>query len=256
MESDNIELCPLGYAIGGNGMTIAWDSAIEKGDWDELKNKFISVNIETLIRNAMESYEGDDSTQPGLDERIREDIDLFKAYLADVHDARMEVYRIDYDHLTVSKLPNYRVPKTDRQKDMDAKRKRVLRTLGDVIDKTYDRKVHESDYLVSHILLDMVTAPKSTRLIETHTGRIRSYGECNEKLNLTDGERLVVPFNTVTYLLYGEKQLFNKNTKVTKALLDVLLKGQITTLSTETRVNMCIKNNDPLLYKFIKDLLK
>lgn len=256
-ELDNTELCPLGYVIGENGMSIPWDRAISSGKWEEVDKTTIGINIQTLIRNAMESYDSD-TPQSHLSARVREDITFLRQYFEDVHNSSVHVYGIRYDDLDIAQLPNYRHPKTDKQKAGAKIASEALRDLDrDAVDRWYGSRVStDCKYLMTHILYDMAMASTSTKLISSYTGEIRNYMDCSTKLNLTDGERYTVPFNVLTYMMYGDKQLLNKNVSITKKLEKVLNTAKITPLSTESRLTMSIKNFDPLLYKYIRNIIK
>ena len=101
---------------------------------------------------------------------------------------------------------------------------------------------------------DMVSVSHKVKLIESHTGAIKKQSELNSKLNLTDTERLFVPFNDWTYSIFGDGKLLNKNGKVAKLIAPIFQDARITPLSTASRTGMAIKNRDPLLYKFIRNL--
>ena len=252
-----VELCPLGYKIGANAMSIPWDMAIAKGEWADIKNTTIAINIHTLIRNASESWSADNhGPQLKLAQRVEEDIDLLIAYFSDVHDSAVHIYAINYDSTNISKLPNYRVAKTDKQKENAELASKALMALRPRIDKWHSgRVVFEGTHMITHFMYDLALASYGTRLIESYTGKIKRRSELNSKLNLTPEEKLVVPFTKLTYMLYGDKQHLNKNTKLTRNLLKVLLTAHITPLSTESRLSMSIKSNDQILYRFIKDIL-
>lgn len=256
MELPDKEVCPLGYVIGPNGITIPWDSAFEKGDLSSIKGSAIGINIRTLIRNAMNSYDKDPDGQPHLVERVEEDILNIKEYFSNVHDSTVTIYSVPYKRQRIAKLPNFKVPKTPKQ-IMDNKMvESAISRLQPSIDKSYSSSIRDFEFIVSHIIYDMVMAGSSTKLLETHTGAIKNRDALNSKLNLTDGEYMVVPFNSLTYMLYGDKVLLNKNTKVTNKLMDILIDGRVTPLSTESRTDMVIKLRDPVLHKFMKEIIR
>ncbi len=262
-----------GFVIGGNGLSIAWDSAISEGDWTEIKDDVIAINILTLIRNAISAF---DKTYTMHDlmgsnvgviieadvsivkERVEDDIRILTEFFSDVHNSKIHIYSIDYDVLPLAGLPHYKTAKTDKQKIVASFTKRLMNLLKESIDRKYgDRLNFTCGYVVSHILFDLVDTPHSTRLIETHTGAIKSKEEMNSKLNLTAEEKLVVPFTRLTYLLYGDKQLLNKSPVVKSTnLLELLIKANVTPFTTETRLSMAIKNNAPMLFNLYKKVLQ
>lgn len=252
-SGDQPEICPLGYRIGANGITIPWDSAIELGEWGEVKDTTIAINMRTLIRNAHGSFEREGVPQANLAERVREDILLIKEYFRDVHNSAVHIYAIDYDRTYVSKMTNFKLPRTEKQKDEAIMYKNMLKELSLSIDKWHaSRVLFSGDYIISNYIYDMAEAQSHVKLIETHTGAIKSRSELNSKLNLNDAETMVVPFTKMTYLLYGDKVLLHKQTGVTRKLLDVLLAAEITPLSTETRLSMAVKNRDPILHRILR----
>lgn len=250
------EVCPMGYTIGANGITIAWDSAIAEQKWDSLKDTTIHVSMHTLIRNAMNAFADKTSMQTQLVERIEEDVLLLRQYFDDVHGAKLIIYYIDYTKCLISKLPNFRRPKTPLQIAKDKLTKATYDGVKHLVEKTFTTSMSGIEYIISHNLYDMAVASTGTKLIETHTGTIKSRSELNSKLNLNDTEYTIVPFTNLTYMLYGDKSLLNKNTAVTKKLMSVFLDAKVTPLSTESRAGMAIRNRDPLLYRHIKDIIK
>lgn len=255
LDESQVELCPLDYAIGPVGTTVPWDKAFYRGEWEELKGKRIAINIRTVIRNARSSYQGEDTEEMGLTDRVREDMLLIKEYFSDQHDAEVYFYSIRYGNTKLGRLPNFRIPKTDKQKHGAKIEKRVYRDIRDELDGIYDSKVEGvPDYIISHIMYDMVTASSRVKLIETHTGAIKSGELLADKLNLNDMEYMAVPFNMMTYVLYGDGAILNKNTKVTRSLINTLLAANITPLSTESRFTMAVKMRDPILYNHIRKM--
>lgn len=165
---------------------------------------------------------------------------------------------------------NLRAANTDRQRAYKILNAAVLRPFIDnhkeleaetglTVTKTEigPPKDMKSAMVVTHHVVDLLSMPRDTILLESHTGLQKPWTRWNTKL--LNGNQLVrIPFNRLTLQVFGDKTDFSPMaSKVKAALLLLAEERQWGPQTTDERVAWSIRQlRDPFAQEIFLELLK
>jgi hypothetical protein len=237
------------------------------------KRDLIMVNVRTLIRNLLGSFEKEDKVHLEnytLAEALVGEMRVMET-LAVEHSngrCRVEFYTCTYDDLqTKFTRALIKVPTTPLQVAYMGIEKDILKYIKDdfksappVEEYTRNFKDHSGDALiVTHFPIDLLQRYRfnSLSLLESHTGAIKPPLLWNTKLK--DGKEFEnIPFDRMTLQMFGDGVLFAPMPiKIRQRVYSIAIKQQWTPASTKDWIIRGIEaHRDPALEVLVKDLYR
>lgn len=228
----------------------------------------LMVNLRTLVRNAVRAF-GKDYPKASIEvlvDAVQEDVAGIQQVIeyADLK-TELKLYYCDYDDLS-KRFPNAKLVSatTDLQVMYAETTKKVLDALkgtlvsGLTVEITdWKLKGLKDTFLLTHLPIDLLSAKEfpRIRLIESHTGRIKTQAEFQSKLKLPK-DVSYIPFNGLTLQIFGDGATFKEYDKtVKKKVLEAALKSRWHNLTTETRMKDSLKLGDKLTYELVKNMV-
>lgn len=214
----------------------------------------LMLNLSTLFRNAYQAYETDDRkklTSEILYKNILEDITgIYKNInlISTIKEPKMVPYFCTYAGLE-TKFPKAKLwhPKTPLQLAYAELERVTLNKLVNELRTYIVRKdfgipeATDNAYVVTHHVVDLINAPTTVKLLESHTGVIKEKGMWYTKLN--GGEDLKrIPFNSLSISVFGDKSVNFKahEFRYRAALLKIANDNKWTSLTSRERVKLGI----------------
>ena len=248
------------FTEGDSGITIPFDEAIKRGEWDCINNTVIYFNVETLIRNIIGSWVGEIKriTDAEFIQRYDMDLLIITNHFSTVHSSTVVVYKVDYGRF---RFPSFSVVKsgkvrTPKQEELWTMRKRFLKLIPKLSYKDVRDKppiTENGAFIVTHLPVDLLHLHSSVRLIESHTGTIKGRGKFGSKLNVPSSIKLSVPLNPITYAVFGDGVLLGRS-KLTKDFVKLISTSGITPITTYERMRVIVKAKLPLLNNLLSNL--
>lgn len=246
------------------GTSIAFESFEEKG-FGRLRK--IYVNLHTLLRNlhgACGSEWRDTIPFEFFARTLLEELQHIETYMRGV-DATvgLVVYVPSYETLGKA-FPRAVVKevKTPKQKLYSDLTSRVLGSF--IKEKPFPIQTTQHHIpncepgcgVISHHVVDLLSARADTVLIESHSGKHKRSAEWNTKLT-GDGNSPRIPFNRLTLQVFGDGVDFGSNTYVMKkVLLQIANERSWTTATTDDRVGWSIRQHrDPVARALFLEML-
>ena len=246
-------------AIGALGMSVGTSLAFEASGGDFVRTAdTIMFNLRTLVRNAQQAYEKDDSQQSDTSQLVKDvesDLLLIGKWLEQNRKGRpinMVVYYPSYRGIG-SKFKHAILwkPTTEKQKayakliedvcdDIALKHKAVIQKTDINLPEFKGRGV-----IMTHHVVDLTTTNSIGRLflLESHTGAVKPYTQWYTKL--TNGTELYyIPFNHLTIQIFGDKSTnFKSSSHGIKELVKRIAKeNKWTSATSMARVRGTINN--------------
>lgn len=249
------------FETGDNDITIPFEAAIIEGSlrWAPLKHGTVYANIHTLIRNAVGAAKDKHSITPEqIKTRVLKDISNMSLYLESQYECALVVYQVDYGMYHLPRHAKKKKRETPLQKAEDKLLVESNKLLKRYVNLSCGSKFvipasATNRYVLTHMAIDLLNLPSNVKLLESHTGAIKSYTEFNTKLNLKPNERVYVPFNAISLFTFGDKHLIAKQpTDFCKKVLEVCSASNLTPLTTLDRIRFVVQNKQPALFPIIQ----
>lgn len=244
--------------LGTLGISVGTSLAFELDGPKIIKtNDALLFNLNTLIRNAIQSIEGEHKyTAKDIHEFVLEDIKLLAKFIESSRGTKpisLVIYKPDYNALKSSyRHADLWEPTTELQL---AYRKLLNDTLflldnrlGKSI-KTVKHTVPSFDgrgLVLTHHPVDLVGTPVGRlKLLESHTGLIKPFNSWHTKL--TNGSKLInMPLNKLTIQIFGDRSTNFKSQKqkIKQIVEDMAEKNKWTSSTSEARVRQSINNHN------------
>lgn len=244
--------------LGTLGMSVGTSLAFElDGPTIIRTHDALLLNLNTLVRNVIQSIEGDKKYTPtDLENFTLEDIKLIAKYVNQVKGTKaitFTVYKPDYSKLKSSyKYCDLWEPTTPKQLEFDKLLKATLSLLdlrlGNMIKKvkhtvpSFDGK----GVVITNHPVDLIGTPVGRlRLLESHTGVLKPFTSWHTKL--TNGNNLRnMPLNKLTIQIFGDKStnFKSQSTKVKSIIENMAEKDRWTSGSSDSRVRRSILNHN------------
>lgn len=231
---------------------------------------YLYVNIRTLYRNFANAIKAQNILEMDagvLYPKFMEEIEIFEEYLQKYTNGKVEPVFYFPDYRTLNKLlpqAGLRTIKTDQQTKLYDIEQSVYRVMTSKVEEERklakkEKREFEAPYIetgpslprgkgpaliLTHVPSDLLsyTSFPVLKLIESHTGTIKTRDEWNTKLT-GNPERLAnIPFNRFTLQICGDgNHLVMSGTKKMKDYLFSLAdKNNWTTMTTVDRIRFCI----------------
>ncbi len=227
----------------------------------------LMVNLRTLVRNAVNAF-GSKAMRMSVDvlvDAVRADVEGINDYLDYISSkVRLEIYYCDYDDIP-RRFPNaiLKTPHTERQVIMANLANATLAKLRkepihgiDVLNTDWKLSGVNDTLLLTHYYLDLLSAKDfpNLRLIESHTGTVKTKAGFHTKLKLPKGVPNL-PLNGLTIQVFGDGTLFAPQPKeVKKEFSNVAVKREWHALTTETRMFDSLQLTSRPTYDIIRKL--
>lgn len=224
------------------------------------KYQSIYINVDTLYRNLMASVSSqvqNNALDVVILDYLLEDIDIINSVFSVEGNNLIKPYYYSMTYETIKlrapKHVEFRQPNTDRQKLAEAKRLSVISHLLKQSEEIvqFDSAIeffdpNEHSLIITHSVYDLFNyrAVPKLDLLETHTGKLKSYQEWGTKyhpVGKLDIDRL--PFNRRLFWVLGDRVLVKPMPiPVRRALVDVANESKWTPLTTDEKVKFDIAN--------------
>lgn len=199
----------------------------------------LMVNIRTLVRNYREAVKANDVDRIDYHSAALSILAEMKAIPEVIRQSRRNI-EVVYYHQAIEDIkqqfPNatYKRPKTDKQVAVDTYEKFVIRLLmTECINEKFPVQIVKRSPIPRNLITAIYTHyPKDLFwkgsferlfLLESHTGRLKTYVDWYTKLNSIKADNQV-PLNEFTLQVFGDKHLFEGQDKKVKTELKELAK--------------------------------
>lgn len=231
------------------------------------------INVRTAFRNLYSVINNDDKKFVGpehLWHPFLRELDQIKQAVKDVTQGTTQVvyYHCDYSDL-LRRLPHTTLKEatTETQKrnfSIEWNIMQVLLREAEHLDiQTFKTEITgsvQNCLIMTHLPIDLLWAKNfgKLRLLESHTGTIKSKSEWNTKL--TGGKQLTrMPFNHFTLQVFGDNNnlLNGMSPKIRKVVEDLSEQHRWTTVTTLERIRYCVgEMKDPFARDFFIKVLR
>lgn len=199
----------------------------------------LMVNIRTLVRNYREAVKANDVDRIDYHSAALSILAEMKAIPEVIRQSRRNI-EVVYYHQAIEDIkqqfPNatYKRPKTDKQVAVDTYEKFVIRLLmTECINEKFPVQIVKRSPIPRNLITAIYTHyPKDLFwkgsferlfLLESHTGRLKTYVDWYTKMNSIKADNQV-PLNEFTLQVFGDKHLFEGQDKKVKTELKELAK--------------------------------
>ncbi len=199
----------------------------------------LMVNIRTLVRNYREAVKANDVDRIDYHSAALSILAEMKAIPEVIRQSRRNI-EVVYYHQAIEDIkqqfPNatYKRPKTDKQVAVDTYEKFVIRLLmAECINEKFPVQIVKRSPIPRNLITAIYTHyPKDLFwkgsferlfLLESHTGRLKTYVDWYTKMNSIKADNQV-PLNEFTLQVFGDKHLFEGQDKKVKTELKELAK--------------------------------
>ena len=265
MESNT---ATAGYYLGANGMSWPTDIITDDGkELVELIDSTLYVNLETVIRNALNAFEFRDDigkASVSIVTRVEEDIGLLRNFMENNLRSKVVVYWVNYANVKIKGMTSLVVSKTDKAKAMDAVSKTALDGCKHLVDVSYNSEFSNSHanttaktFILTHIAADLIKSSTfpSLSMIQSYTGSILKSSNFNHKLKIDKSLREFIPLTPITLRIFGDKEMFAPlPLKTRKAVEAIAVKSNWSPVTTESRVMFSINRLDKPLYDILRNM--
>lgn len=246
-------------ALGALNMSVGTSLAFELGGDSVKSADTLLFNLRTLVRNAMQSYEGDEATNIKPDQLVKDvenDLILISKWVEENRRGKpiqLIVYYPTYKGIKSKfKHADHYVPKEKSKKEEQLK---VLGQVAEAVAKKYAKLIVETDVdlpaftgkgvIMTHHVVDLTTTQSTGRLflLESHTGVIKDFTQWYTKL--TGGEKLnYIPLNHLTIQIFGDNSNHFKSSShgIKELVKRVAIEAKWTSATTISRVRNTIGN--------------
>lgn len=238
----------------------------------------LMINLRTLYRNYHASHsatERDAITKEQGVQDLNRDIRVATEVANDVTGGRTHVLLYSNGYNSILKRYPYakiKEPNTFLQKQYADFENQTIEALYEQRD-AYGLEISLGDLtlpqlpsatnvlLLTHFPVDLLHGHdwETFDLLESHTGSIKSKLQWNTKLGIAEEHRERIPFNKMTWQLFGDKgsMISPQDIRLRKALIDVAEKYRWNTATTQNRIEFSLKEyGDPVLRGEMLKLLR
>jgi hypothetical protein len=261
----------MDFDRGEAGLVQPCGLILELGDFTEIVGSTILINLKTIVRNIVESYDFNLGNEADFNRIATQELDDTVNTLAQElltrHQMNVSYYNIDYTKLSLPQGVNRLVPSTDKQKLKD----KALKSLYPLLDKytTLEFKNLEvtcpsslsqgTVVILTHFASDLLKHHtfRNLKLLESHTGAIKVPAQFNSKLNIDKEKRKLVPFNRFTQRVFGDGTILAPlDLKLRRTILGLFDELGVTPHTKLERLKFQIERKEPMLYVGIRDLFR
>lgn len=234
----------------------------------------VCINISTLIRNAMGSFETEDRkglTPTRVLDVVKTEINTIQSFVKEETNDKLDVwfYICKYPNLNV-KYPRalLRELKTDNQLSEWNIEKHIIESLLNdeqysfinKIDYMFPTEAQTKAVIITHTPLDLLNQYSFLRLalLESHTGKVKLRTHWYTKLRTLPKDVNNFPFNKFTLQMFGDGVMFSAMPlKLRRYVVDLAKKSRWTTTSTKEKIMSDVKHErDPVFEQLVTDLFK
>lgn len=227
------------------------------------------VNLRTIVRNAIRAFPNDGQEEilnKTLLEAVEQDIDAIRDVLRE-YGKGTELRFYIATHKSINRIfpeARFKQPAPGKQQilaDLEAAAMITLHKQYDDLDvldyDVYDWKLEgkKNTTLLTHHPIDLLSYYDfpDLRLIESHTGKLKTRKDWFTKLNLPKGVT-VIPFTKAMLTIFGDgSYILAQDLKVRRTLISLGEKFKWNGLTTHSRMLTNIKTAyEPHLYDFVK----
>lgn len=267
-----------GREVGEVGISIATSVAVESlfANDETIKEEELWINVRTLFRNLHGSIDGAYRkflTPAVLTTALLQEMEVIPRALlgTKLHHLKVHFYSCSYKDLKL-KLPNaiFREAHTPLQlayQELEQQTMNLIKSKRDSMDQPFHifqtkirgSKERSTALILTHSPIDLLFHDfSSVRLLESHTGAIKSKVEWNTKL--TNGKILPpLPFNKFTVQVFGDNNTYLSGmpTKIKEAVIEMAEKDHWHQASSLDRILVSInKMKDKYGAMFLKSVLR
>lgn len=216
----------------------------------------IYINVHALVRNIYGSFKTKYKptlTSSDLYTCLEDDINRI-VNICNESDIKVTVFNYDYSGaFPAAKLLSNRPSKTPKQVMYDTMLEDVTRrsiaelNVIDINSSNVSKyKTHSGRTLLITIYpYDLIWNTGNVKLLESHTGNIKSKKEWSSKLNIKKELRKTIPFNFTTLCIYGDKNLIMPDSvKYRRLVSEVAVTKRWHTMTTIDKVNYDISSKN------------
>ncbi len=234
----------------------------------------ICINVRTMIRNVMGSFETEDRkrlTPKRVLQMVKSELVVIEQFLhTETNGGIKPWFYIDTQPRLNQKFSKaiFRNPKTDNQLAEFSIEKFVLESL--LVDKEhkfinkiehdFPMEVSINALIITHQPIDLLNLYKFNRLalLESHTGKIKLRTDWYTKLKSLPKEITNLPFNKFTLQMFGDGTMFSPMPiKLRRYVIEIANKHKWnTTTSKEKILSDCKSERDPVFQQLVIDLFK
>lgn len=256
------------FATGSNEISWPTDMVIGEGERaKEFRGKVLFINVDTLIRNAIAAFEGKvHEYDKSIRDRIDTDITIMRQYFQNDCECEVLTYRVLYDNLLSDSQVKRKEFKTDKQKLARGRYLKAIEVTKDFVDveftsyfKNIDQMKYRDAYIITHMAVDLLkfNTFNTLTLLESFTGDVKESAHFNRKLNIAKELREYIPFNRIMLVVFGDNELFAKQSKeLTERIIGIAKKYNWNRITTENRVLFAIQQEDNMLHGVLTRMAK
>ena len=231
------------------------------------------VHLKTLFRNLYGAFEKFEKSQLMPDDyltALEEEVGIIDTAVSKMSQRMTSAvfYSSTYKSLE-KKFPHAKIkrPKTPLQIEYDHLEtvvvNELIKRMGAKSIPQFDVDIKGSypkSFILTHAPVDLLSQYRfdDLKLLESHTGRIKSRSQWNTKLTGGD-EKTALPFNRFTLQLFGDnsQHFYAMSALVRRVILDIAKTNRWTSMTTKEKIlNDVKKSHDPLLLQMVRDWFK
>lgn len=234
----------------------------------------VCINVRTLIRNVLGSFETD-ARKRLTPKRVlgitKSEIVVIEEFLrTETNGNLIPWFYIDTQPRLNQRFgkANFRNPSTENQLAEFAIEKYVLESLLtdsqykqiNKVEHDFPLDVTANALIITHHPVDLLNQYKFNRLaiLESHTGKVKVRTDWYTKLKTLPREVTNVPFNKFTLQMFGDGTMFAPMPiKLRRYVIDIATKYKWnTTTSKDKIISDCKSERDPVFQQLVLDLFK
>lgn len=263
----------MSRVLGSLNMSVGTSLAFENISTSIMTVDAILVNIRTLIRNAREAYQKEDSEGKNVTiifNDVVNDIKLLLDFIIKYQGGKavnVIFYYPTYKTLPfIFKYADLWTPTTTLQKEKASIDNQVYNKIKEkyksqiVINDTYPVDFAGKGFVLTHYPVDLALtkAFKRTFLLESYTGNIKPFTYWYTKLSGKTDDLFNMPLNKLTIQVFGDRsiQFRSSNEAIKKLIKEIALKSNWTSATVYSDVRFHISNyGDKVTANLLKKLL-
>lgn len=230
----------------------------------EVKFQCLAINFNTLVRNTVGSIKAPSVKDIGvIVAQLRKDVDYFQALARGTLQCELILFMLDgkyYRKMDGMANVEYRVVRDGtKMQQIEEIQLRSIKSFmllhKDVVIKgehPFYKKPQLKGALISHVVMDLIPCHENVTLVESHTGAFKSVPQWSSKLNIRAEDRGIIPFNSITLNLFGDKYFVKPADKrLSIQVYDVAEKSHWNASTTRERVLFTLAQKASDVYELI-----